>query len=64
MRGREVKSRNGLRTWIEVDRKAIRHNFNVFKKLIPKRTRLMAVVKSNAYGCGLVDFSREMERLG
>lgn len=54
----------GLRTWIEIARKAIRHNFSVFKKLIPKRTKLMAVVKSNAYGHGLIDFSREMERLG
>lgn len=54
----------GLRTWIEIDRKAIRHNFGVFRKLIPKRTKLMAVVKSNAYGHGLIDFSREVERLG
>ncbi|KKU95726.1 MAG: Alanine racemase [Parcubacteria group bacterium GW2011_GWC2_48_17] len=56
--------RNGLRTWIEVDRKAIRHNFGVFKSLIPKRTKLMAVVKSNAYGHSLIDFSKEMERFG
>ncbi len=63
---------SGLRTWIEIDRKAIKHNFDVFKKLIePKtnppqssRVKLMAVVKSNAYGHGLVDFSKEMERLG
>ena len=55
---------NGLRTWIEVDRKAIKHNFDIFKSLIPKKTRFMAVVKSNAYGHGLVDFSKEMERLG
>ncbi len=55
---------SGLRTWIEVDRKAIRHNFSVLKSLISKRTKLMAVVKSNAYGHGLVDFSREMEKLG
>lgn len=54
---------NGLRTWIEVDRGAIRHNFGVFKKLI-KSTKLMAVVKSNAYGHDLVQFSREAERLG
>lgn len=55
--------RAGLRTWIEVDREAIRRNFDVFKKLIPKKTKLMAVVKSNAYGHSLVDFSIEMERL-
>lgn len=56
--------RAGLRTWIEVDRKAIKHNFSVFRSLISKQTKLMAVVKSNAYGHGLVDFSHEMARLG
>lgn len=58
------KEREGLRTWIEVDRKAIRHNFDVFKKLIGGGTKLMSVVKSNAYGHGLIDFSKEMEKLG
>lgn len=64
MRAMIGEKRNGLRTWIEVDRKAIRHNFGVFKKLIAPRAKLMAVVKSNAYGHGLIDFSREMEKLG
>jgi len=36
----------------------------IFRSLIPKKTKLMAMVKSNAYGHGLVDFSREMETLG
>lgn len=56
--------RAGLRTWIEVNRKAIRHNFDVFRNLIPKQTKLMAVVKSNAYGHNLVDFSKDMQKLG
>ena len=54
----------GLRTWIEVDRSAIKHNFGVFKKLISSKTKLMAVVKSNAYGHGLLDFSKEMQEHG
>ncbi len=53
-----------LRTWIELDRSAIRHNLEVFRSLINKKTKLMAVVKSNAYGHGLLDFSTEVERLG
>jgi alanine racemase len=32
--------------------------------MIPKKTRLMAIVKSNAYGHGLIDFSKEIEKLG
>ncbi len=59
-----MSEREGLRTWIEVDRKAIQHNFGVFRGLIPKKTKLMAVVKSNAYGHDLLQFSREMEKLG
>lgn len=58
------RHKHGLRTWIEIDRKAIKHNFGVFKSLIPKTTKLMAVVKSNAYGHGLIPFSKEAEKLG
>lgn len=54
----------GLRTWIEVDTKALRHNYGVFRKLLNNKTRLMAVVKSNAYGHWLVEFSRLLERSG
>ena len=55
---------NGLRTWIEIDRKKIAHNYRVFRSLISKKVKLMAVVKSNAYGHSLVDFSKEITRLG
>lgn len=44
----------GLRTWIEIDIKALRHNIGVFFRLIPRNTKLMAMIKSNAYGHGLV----------
>src|SRR4026209_2192215 len=60
----EKSKRKGLRTWIEVDRKAVRHNFLVFRSLIHKKTKLMAVIKSNAYGHSLIDFAHEMEKLG
>jgi alanine racemase len=54
------EERKGLRTWIEIDKKAIKHNYDVFRSLIPKETKLLAVVKSNAYGHSLVDFSKEI----
>lgn len=47
-----------LRTWIEIDTKALRSNAEQFLKLIPKMTRLMAVIKSNAYGHGLVQVAK------
>ena len=54
----------GLRTWIEIDKKSIKHNYNVFRPLIKPKCKLMAVVKSNAYGHSILDFSKEMEKLG
>ena len=49
-----------LRTWVEIDAKALRHNAEQFFRLIPKETRLMAVIKSNAYGHGLVQVAKEL----
>lgn len=53
-----------LRTWIEIDKKALKDNFQAFKKLINKKTKLACVVKSNAYGHGLIPFSKEVQGLG
>ncbi len=58
------KMRLGLRTWIEIDTNAIKTNYQVFRKLIPAKTKLMAVVKSNAYGHSLIDFSQKITELG
>lgn len=55
---------DGLRTWIGVSEQALRKNYNIFRKLISKKTQLMAVVKSNAYGHSLLDFTKTMERFG
>ncbi len=56
--------RKGLRTWIEIDKKAIAHNYRVFRNLIDKKCKLLAVVKSNAYGHNLMEFAKEQEKLG
>ena len=53
-------TKNNLRTWIEIDQKALEHNVRQLLKLIPKSTRFMAVVKSNAYGHGLVLVARAL----
>jgi alanine racemase len=60
----EQKKTNGLRTWIEVDRNRLKHNYLTFRKLIGNSCQLMAVCKSNAYGHSLIDFSTEVEKLG
>ncbi|HEY7819918.1 MAG TPA: alanine racemase, partial [Vicinamibacteria bacterium] len=39
-------------SWIEIDRKRLLSNVRVFRRLLGSATKLMAVVKSNAYGHG------------
>lgn len=56
--------RKGLRTWIEIDKGAIKHNFSVFRGVIGKQVKMLGVVKSNAYGHNLIEFAKELERLG
>jgi alanine racemase len=52
------------RCWVEVDGRALRHNFRILRGLIPQATQIMAVVKANAYGHGLVAMARELEAIG
>lgn len=42
-------------TWIEISSAAIRHNISLFRSLVAPGTALLAVVKANAYGHGLVE---------
>ena len=54
----------GVRTWIEIDTQAIKANSAAFRNLIGPKVKMMAVVKSNAYGHGLVDFSKRAVEYG
>lgn len=53
-----------LRTWVEIDARAAKKNYETFRTLIGKNVKLWAVVKSNAYGHGLYAFSELMDRFG
>jgi alanine racemase len=61
-KNRETKSE--LRTWIEVDTKAIEYNIQLAKKSLPTETKIMSIIKSNAYGHGLVDFASCITKSG
>jgi len=52
------------RCWVEVDGRALRHNFRVLRGLVPRTTKLLAVVKANAYGHGLIPMAKEFEAIG
>lgn len=46
------------KTWVEISEKNLINNLGQFRKLIGKNKKLMAVVKSNAYGHGLVEVAK------
>ncbi len=46
------------KTWVEINKKALQNNIQQFKNLIGDRLKLMAVVKSNAYGHGLIETAK------
>ena len=48
------------RTWVEIDRGALRHNLRAMQKLAGK-AGIMAVVKANAYGHGLEEVVRVLD---
>lgn len=52
------------RNYIEISKDALDHNYQLFRGMINKDCKLMAVVKSNAYGHDLVQYSRRLEMLG
>ncbi|QGT98741.1 Alanine racemase [Candidatus Syntrophocurvum alkaliphilum] len=45
-------------TWVEIDLSAIRHNINEVKSLLKPETKLMVIVKANAYGHGMLEVTR------
>ncbi len=46
------------KTWVEISEKNLKSNLSQFRNLIGKKRKLMAVVKSNAYGHGLVEIAK------
>ena len=59
-----MKVSEKLKTWVEISRKAVKSNIKIFKTLVGKKTQLWAVVKSNAYGHGLIVFSKLADKAG
>ncbi|MGR9048738.1 alanine racemase [Halobacillus faecis] len=51
-------------TWAEVSMKALKNNVNAFQKHIDKDCELMAVVKADAYGHGLLECAEVMIKAG
>ena len=52
------------RTWAEVDRTALRHNFTTIRGSLPAGVKLCCVVKANAYGHGASMVAPLYEEMG
>ena len=52
------------RAWLELSRSALSHNVALLRAQLPRECALMAVVKGNAYGHGLVGTAVELCKLG
>lgn len=49
-------------SWVEISERALMHNIRAHRSLLGKKTKLMAVVKSNAYGHGMELVARVAEK--
>jgi alanine racemase len=54
----------GRPVWAEISLKAILHNLRVIRKQVGASRKILAVVKSNAYGLGAVPVAKALERAG
>jgi alanine racemase len=54
----------GRPVWAEISLKAILHNLRVIRRHVGAQRKILAVVKSNAYGLGAVPISQALQKAG
>lgn len=52
------------RSWVELNRSALRHNLITLKKQMRPRQEMMAVLKANGYGLGLRPMTEMLKNMG
>lgn len=50
-----------LRTWVEINLDALGCNFDAVREALPENTKILAVVKANAYGHGAIGVTKFLE---
>jgi alanine racemase len=50
-----------LQNWIELSASAVEHNAQQFKQWLGQKTKIAAVIKSNAYGHGIIEMAKLYE---
>ena len=51
-------------TQLEIDLKNLTHNYTFLRSQWPAKTKMIAVVKANAYGLGAVKVAKHLVQLG
>lgn len=51
-------------TTLQVDLDALVHNFNVYRRLLPQGTGIVAMVKADAYGLGAIEVAKTLQAHG
>ena len=51
-------------SWVDIDLAALRHNFHQVQSRMRAGTQILGVVKSNAYGHGMIQVARELAACG
>jgi len=52
------------KTYVEIDLNAIKNNLSYFKKQLPEKTKILAMVKASSYGSGIEQIGQFLERTG
>ncbi len=55
---------NNMPNQLKIDLPALLHNLNQVRRLVGQETKIMGVVKSDAYGHGMLPVSRKLEEAG
>ena len=60
----ELENINQDRAWIEINLDNLEYNINQIMKIINNKTKIMAVVKANSYGLGMIEISKKLNEIG
>ena len=52
------------RAWIEINLDNLEHNIKEIQRILSSKTKIMAVVKANAYGHGMIEISKKLNEIG
>ena len=52
------------RAWIEINLENLEDNIKEIKSVIPETCKIMAIVKANAYGHGMIEIAKKLNEIG